>query len=358
MTTRADLPTMLHLDASSPTKTFVIEVHPADDPVALLHRFADEQNIHETDDAYLYQVLVDGTDYCFWVDQLDDRFWSFHTEMPATTASRYLKQRINSNWNLDWMWLPSEFLHNIWPGTPVRGANSKFEGTQLLGEQALVDDVKLKLSGRSASVFLDYLYNNAEIKASVPFDAVEIILDDPDFGYIHEAVDRSGRFVASGNSLEFHLQFVQTVVERYKRVITLCEEKALGWTSFDRSEVEEGGQMLGEPLGIRFTRTIPSLEDFVGSLFSSRGPFRLWGAPRFHENSAEVEAVDLHVGQRLSVDIGVDWMRIYLARGSCGNSLARLATNLQHSFDGALTFTDPAIQAALEGRADRSPELR
>src|SRR6266849_1464716 len=96
MTTRADLPSVLRLEASSPTKTFVIEAHPEDDPLALLVDLAGRHNVQKTDDAYLYRVRVDEADDYFWVDQLDDRFWSFHTEMSVAAASRYLKQRIGS----------------------------------------------------------------------------------------------------------------------------------------------------------------------------------------------------------------------------------------------------------------------
>ena len=61
---------------------------------------------------------------------------------------------------------------------------------------------------------------------------------------------------------------------------------------------------------------------------------------------AEVEAVDLHVGQTLQLDIGSRWMRVYLYEGACGNTVARLISNLQHRFDGALTLKDIDIDAA------------
>lgn len=70
--------------------------------------------------------------------------------------------------------------------------------------------------------------------------------------------------------------------------------------------------------------------------------------PRIDDGVAEIDAVDLHVGQRLRIDVGLDWMRIYLERGGCGNTVARMISNLQHRFDSRLSLADPALQAAME----------
>lgn len=351
MTTRADLSEVLTLDPTAPTKTFVVEVHPENGSEALLSEIAGRGNLHTTDDAYLYRMDVPEENDRFWVDQLDDRFWNFHTTMPAAAASRYLKQHVASRHELDWLWLPSDHLRTVWPDTPARGVRAKFEGSQLLGEAASLDDLRLRLSGRSANVFLEYLYKNPEIRSTVPFDGVQVALNDEDFGFINEAVDRMGRFAVSGDSLEFHLQFVQTVVSRYRQLVNACEEKAIEWTTFDRLLGDSGGKFTGAPILIRFSRPIPDLERFTEALFSAREPFRLWGVPRIHSGVAEIEAVDLHVGQPLSFDIGDQWMRVYLRKGYCGNSVVRLASNLQHRFDSALTFADPKLQAALLGIA-------
>ena len=98
MTTRADLSEILSADASTPTKTFVIEAHPASDSTLLLQELAGRPECLEaTDDAFLFRLWVPEEQNCFWVDQLDERFWSFHTNMPAAPASRYLKQHVGSS---------------------------------------------------------------------------------------------------------------------------------------------------------------------------------------------------------------------------------------------------------------------
>jgi hypothetical protein len=293
-------------------------------------------------------LVVPEESDCFWVDQLDPRFWSFHTNMPVAPASRYLRQHVGSRHDLDWVWLPSDHLRTVWPDAHTRGLRSRFEG-QLLGGSGALDDVRLKLTGRSVEFVLDYLSQNPEIRSAVPFDGVEVALDDPDLGILTEAVDRMGRFAVSGNSLEFHVQFVETVIGRYRKLVELCEKKALTWTGLDRSHTESGGRMSGVPIVINFSRPINDIENFVDFLFSSREPFRLWGTPRMEDGIVQLAAVDLHVGGLLRIDVGSKWLRVYLPDGGCGNSIVRLASNLQHRFDATLAFADSELQAALRG---------
>jgi hypothetical protein len=102
----------------------------------------------------------------------------------------------------------------------------------------------------------------------------------------------------------------------------------------------------GVPIGIRFSRQITDLAAFCEELFSARAPWRLWGQPEISGDTALVDAVDLHVGQRLSIEVGAEWMRVYLPAGACGNTVARLISNLQAHFDSALSLAQPALQEA------------
>jgi hypothetical protein len=94
----------------------------------------------------------------------------------------------------------------------------------------------------------------------------------------------------------------------------------------------------------------------ASSIFRPAKPFRLFGLySRSDDNRVDVEAIDLHTGDPLSVEITPQWMRVYLPRGSCGNVVARLFTNLQHALhsdielitgSGADVFTDAIAHEA------------
>jgi hypothetical protein len=185
-----------------------------------------------------------------------------------------------------------------------------------------------------------------EWQPALSFDSTEVEVRDPELGVLTEGVRRMGIFAFGGDSVEFHLQFVRAVVTRYRRLVEACERNAIGWRSLGD---DGGGAFDGEPIVVNFSRPVPDLAGFVDELFSSREPARLWGVPTIEHGVACVEAVDLHVGQRLRIEIGPDWLRTYLPAGACGNTVARLISTLQHRFDGNLRFRDPALQDALAG---------
>jgi hypothetical protein len=352
MITRADMADSLSLGSGTATKTFVLEAH-ADDPVEFLRRIAGSARLEATEDAFLFLMHLDeGT---FWVDQLDERFWSLHTDIQTATADRFLSRRVEEHRDLDWMWLPSNHLRHVWPGAVSQRVRTDFRGKGFLSSAETAQDLRVQLAGHEADDILDYLSRNPRYRSTVSFDGIQVAVNDPDVGQVTEGLTRMGRFAVSGDSFELHLQFVSTVVRRYRQLVELCERKAIGWSFFEPTSEREagdstGGLMNGGPIAIRFSREIEDLDTFLGELFAVRRPFRLWGIPEVIDGAAHVEAVDLHVGQRMRMDIGTTWMRVYLNQSGCGNSVARLITNLQHWFDSALTLVDPELQAALDAQ--------
>ena len=354
MTTRADMARHLSLSPSSPTKTFVLEVH-TDEPEEYLRDLVDSRYIEPTEDAYLFRVhRPEGV---FWVDQLDERFWSVHTDIPMKPAFSFLREQVEARRGLDWMWLPSMHLRHVWPGAVSRRVRTDFKGHGLISSTAAAQDLKVQLSGRDAEALLDYISQDERYRSAVSFDVVQTLLQDPNLGWVDEGLNRMGRFAVSGDSLEFHLQFVRAVIQRYRQFVTLCEYKAISWLSLDEHGNDGGATVHGGPIVITFSRSIDSLPRFLEELFAARRPFRLWGVPEIVDGVAEVEAVDLHVGQRLRMDIGDSWMRVYLEAGGCGNTVARLVSNLQHRFDGALSLLDLELHTAMSGQEPRVSSL-
>jgi hypothetical protein len=339
----------LALSSNSPTKTFVLEAH-ADDPAEYVSEVFGRNTVENTKDAYLYKIHVDNG--IFWVDQLDERFWNIHTDMPAQAAWARIRNEVEARRELDWIWLPSDHLRNLWPDSVAHRVSTSFGGRRLVGSNDAASDLKVQLSGQNANELLDYISENPRYRSSVSFHSVQTSLADADLGSISEGVNRMGRFAVSGDSFEFHTQFVRTVVQRYKGLVEACERRALAFERFDPPNDDCGGTFEGSPIAIRFSRNIEDLPSFLSELLSSRQPYRLWGIPEIDGDHAEIEAVDLHIGHRLRIDVGTSWLRVYIDPDCCGNTVARLVTNLQHTFDSALRFVDPELQAALVAEND------
>jgi hypothetical protein len=358
MISRSDLGWLVPLDGSVPAKTFVIEVH-TDDPAAYLAELA-ANAVEQTDDAYLWRLSVPSAGE-FLVDGLDQRFWSFHTVMPSAQAASWLRDRVESRRDTDWMWLPSGHLRHVAPGAFSHRVRTEFDSGRLASSEDAAQDLRVQLTGSHADRLLDQIAAMPQYRHAVSFHSIEVIMDDPHLGALREAVKRSGLFAAHGEDFVHHAQFVRTVVGRYARFIDAIEALALSFSPRPDSasaaqtlafEADDpaGASFSGAPIGIRFSRQIIDLPGFCDELFSARAPLRLWGQPEITGDTAVVDAVDLHVGQRLGMEIGRDWMRIYLREGSCGNTVARLVSNLQARFDSALTLSQPELQevAALE----------
>lgn len=329
-----------------PTKTLVLDTHPSESAgtrdyiQGLLDNTGD---VHPTNDAFLFRVEAEG-EVELWIDALEARFWSVHSWSRARDVKRYIKSRVEARRDLDFAWLPSAHLRGAWPEASGAGSMlSKFKGHRLLPEGVTARDMQVRVRGNDSQKLLDYIEENDAYRSAVAFDRIGFDAVKDEFGSAREAVDRLGRFAATGTSFELHQEIVRGVVQRYRRLVFLVESRALSI-----STLEHGGYApLGSPIVLRF-RPIPDMGVFLDGLFSAREPFRLWGIPEQAGDDAwVVEAVDLHVGQRIPMDVGTDWLRIYLPQGACGNTVVRLVSNLQTYFDGQVKFLDPELQEAL-----------
>ena len=363
MTSRSDLSRLVPLDGPVAAKSFVLEVH-TDDPVAYLGEIAGVHNVEDTDDAFLTRVIAPSFGE-FWVDRLDPRFWTFHTTMRSVDAAAWLTRQVALRRDTDWMWLPSAHLRNVAPDAVPRKVRTDFDGDRLVSADDAALELKVQVSGAHAERLLDTIADLPDYKSSVSFNSIEVDLDDPDLGALRESVRRWGAFAAHGDDFAHHAQFVQLVIGRYARLVESIEQLALRFDPLgdsDRGDIDEhhaaldsyeavdpdyrGSSFRGMPIGIHFSRSINDMPRFCEELFSSRAPFRLWGRPVITRGIAEVQAVDLHVGERLQMEIGREWMRLYLHGGCCGNTVARLVSNLQSRFDSALLLSRPEIEHA------------
>jgi hypothetical protein len=338
---RATLEQRFEDSTGRPAKTFVLEAHAGDDPERFLTRLAASGRMHPTDDAHLH--VLDPGDLEFWVDHLDKRFWSFHTWSPAHQARRYLKDQVERRRDLDWTWLPSGHLSQVWPSARPKLLSCDFRGERFLPEGSPARHLQIKILGENTDELINLIAAREEYASAVSVDQVAVHAEDPAFGMVDEAVNRTGRFIATGDSFALHQEFVRGVVKRYRRLVETVERYLVKWEELDNG----GASMDGAPITIQLSRPIQDLDAFLAQLFSCREPFRLWGIPETSDDTAEVDAVDLHVGQRLRFEVGRSWIRVFLYEGGCGNSIARLASNLQHRYDASLTLVRDDLAAAL-----------
>lgn len=339
---RRELAEQFSTPGPTPWKTFVIEAHPEDQrPSDYLGEIFTGARVSPTDDVHLHSVHLDD-ELRFFVDDLEGRFWSFHSTAPTERAVPEIRRRITARRDLDFVWLPSHHLRQVHPGVHPSYLRTDFRGWDVLPLDE-IRDLAITVRGRDADRLLDVIRSQKGHEHAISVERLTVAVDDPDLGHVDEAVDRFARFIARGDSFPLHQQVVSGVVSRYRRLVEALEARALRFRPFR----DGGGQVEGSPIEVRFSRPLPDVPAFVEELFSSREPFRLWGLPKATERFAECDGVDLHVGEMLRIEIQPEFLRIHLMENGCGNSVARLVSNLQHHVDGALWLLDPELEDLL-----------
>jgi hypothetical protein len=329
---------------TSPWKTFVVEAHPnGHESGAYLADVFEDAVVETTEDVHLHTVTIDD-DLTFAVDDLDSRFWSFHSTAPTELAVREIKRRVTSRRDLDFVWLPSHHLRQIRPGVHPSYLKTDFRGWDVLPPEE-IRDLAITVRGRDADRLLEVIRHEKGHEHAISIDRLTVPAVDPALGHVDEAVNRFAHFIAKGDSFALHQQVVSGVVGRYRSLVEAAEARAIRFTAFDGND--GGGRMSGSPIEVRFSRPLPHMSGFLDELFSSREPFRLWGLHKADDGYGECDGVDLHVGECIRVEAQPDFLRIYLYEGGCGNTIARLVANLQHHVDGALEFLDPELQDLL-----------
>jgi hypothetical protein len=196
----------------------------------------------------------------------------------------------------------------------------------------------LRLWGSSAGPVLEALRHSGVFRHSLALSSVRLKywLPDLDDEGIIDNLTYEGKATALGKSFISHTNLLSKVHLDYATTIRTIEQ------SLPIRFVPENGvpTLSGHPIIITFARRLKDVRSFVTRVFSSTMPFRLWGLSEVYEDGfARVYAVDLHIGHKLTFEITKDFVRVYLPPGTCGNSIARFYTNVQHYYDSMASIS-------------------
>ncbi len=319
-------------------KSRLLEAHPpeasSDGVGHLLSRLASTLDMKVEGFDPDFWALV-GSDDLFFVDTLNPRFWLLHSTASADDVDQLVRQHLLRDPKLDSAWLDSNQLRQL--DGAHRWVKSAFNSDLLEpGEESAEVPRRLKaqVEIESADQFLDLLGSNPAYRAGAVLSGLGTFLSEPDFGFAQVVADYRGGFISSGWSFHLVAGMLWRALDRYETYVRGLEDAFRLGTS----AVEEMGlEVTGEVATIALPRAVDQLDELVDNLFTSREPFRLWAVPRqLSEFQWEANAVDLHVGHPLRMEISPEWIRVMLGPETCGNTLARLVANLQHRFDARI----------------------
>lgn len=262
----------------------------------------------------------------FYMDTADKRYLLFHTDELAEDANAAIEALVEDDKHkLDHTWFHSSLMER-W----AKGLNGEFSGYVinyggLLREKNVT--LKMEASGTEASRMYESLAQIQGNDRIMSHEAIEMSRGSKRAlaGRVEERISNTGHFsIKRGRSIQDHLHIVGDCKDDYAGMVANVEKCRMGLTLRNGSRT-----YVGKPIEIMYPK-IEKLEQFVGTMFRATRPFRLWGIKIKREDDYySVPAVDLHEGSPIDFEITPEFMRVYIRKGSCGNTILRLLTNLQ-----------------------------
>jgi hypothetical protein len=281
----------------------------------------------------------------FYVDTSDKRFWLFHTNSLAEEAGDLFDTLVFSpTAAFDKLWLPRQMIQEIadLPRNSFRGFGLYYKDLFEPSEQTEkpVKWLRMGVSGSSSIDALEALRSKKKILSSLAYSNIRVRRGDPK-EYVIDELGYEGRFIARrGNSIDAYVSLIELTRQKYRSTLEAIERNSLGV-----KQIENRTLMQGQAFDLCFTREIEDMNLFIDILTNSKRPFRIWGLKnKVTEDGFQVFAVDLHTGDSIDLEVSPYLIRLYLPEGSCGNTVLRLYTNLQHFFDSELKLNEEPLQ--------------
>lgn len=277
------------------------------------------------------ETVVAGEAVVAYLDFTNSRFWQLHSMAKSDALDRLVDWWVDDLPELDRAWFPVGLLDKYAELGPVRGIGLEYSNKWIKrsdGDAGEADVFAMQVRSRQASRVLQTMRS----KAGEPHAArlSKVVVEALD-GAAVSAIKFDGKITGHGKSFDDHVAVTTRVYEQYADQVRHVEsDYAIGGSQADQSP----SAIEGSPITFLLQKPVEDLPLFCDRMFSGAGPFRLWGQPiRVKEDFFRVQAVDLHSARTVACELSKTFIRVYLPRGSCGNSVLRMFTNLQANYD-------------------------
>lgn len=297
-------------------------------------------------DVTVFDVKSGSKNARFIVDSSDKRFWQLHTTALAEDARTLFDKLVFSpKGTFDKVWLPTRMIKEIadLPTNQFRGFGLDYaDFFELNNEQSenSLAELTMRVTGSNSLLALKALKRETKLEKSLATSLIRVRRGDRQ-EYVIDELGYDGRFSArGGTSIDGYISLIEITTKKYRNLIESIERNSLGIKEVDGRTLVEG-----RAFDLNFTREIVDLDNFLEILLSSKQPFRLWGLKnRLSGDTCQVFGVDLHTGDSIDLEISPYLMRVYLPENSCGNTILRLYTNLQHYFDSTVKLNEEELE--------------
>lgn len=288
------------------------------------------------------QTIVAGDPVTAYLDFTNPRFWLMHSMSDSTALERLVAHWIDDLPELDRAWFPVGLLDVYARLGTLRGVRLEYNNTWIKGDPFSVngaDVFNMTVRTKHAARVLKTMRSDSGEPRVARLAKVTV----ESSGSVSD-VNYDGKITGHGKSFPDHVSVANNVVEKYAEQVRYVEDHYAIEGLFSGGQITLGGS----PLTFILPERIEDLSFFCESMFSAADPFRLWGDPvHVSENFFRVQALDLHSARTLAFELTPDFIRVYLPKGSCGNSILRLYTNLQSRYNALVTLVNGNREPAL-----------
>ena len=346
-------------------KTYMLETarHSQATP-ELADVFAKRVELHRLDDT-LYRVedaAHDGN-VVGLLEALDERHPVLYTTLNSQDSRKWVRQVVDHNPWLDRLWLSSQILFHLWRQVQANTHGNRYvrlgfeheawyeassdlealdlDAAELNGADDDDDDdisasfVERRKSKVTLTERLAVLEQTLDQLLAL-YDPLHSLvkLQMPSEGRGGHMLFYDGQATNRSDSFAEHRAAVTSVLKLYRRITEHAEDQL--WV--DTTTVgDDGFNVEGAPLTIRFSEALsePTFDSFVSrglQRWTSR--FRIGGyVTRRGPTKVHMAAIDRHLWQPLLLEVTSKQLLGVLPRGTCGNTIHRLVTNVQRLVD-------------------------
>ncbi len=296
-------------------------------------------SVRAKDEPGFFELNLDGPESplrLFLDTATNPRFWLGFSLSTARLLDRWFEAVALARTDFDLVWLWPDFLEGVQQRGEPRGFGLDYDFRRLDDPHSdTATYLKMQLwGGRDTLDLYRLLKDHEQWRGKVVLSKVRLkeYADpaNPELFALQD-VKFTGKFTSRGTDFATHNQTLSYVRHHYEvKVRSIESSYALRW-----SQASHGGNTL-EGFAIHYLPQgfeLPVMQ-FCERALDGSLPFRLFGlVTKSDDTAAEVEVVDLHTGDELSMEVLPDRISVYLPEGACGNSIVRLYTNLLHFFN-------------------------
>ncbi len=367
------LPTVAELEEHRPTrklvKTYMLETvgHRHGAPaVDLLNAFPDRIRLNRVDDT-MFRVhdSTHSGQIIGLLESIDDRHPVLYTTLAAQESDRWVRQVVDQNPWLDRLWLSSHILFELWQYVQRTVPSHRYvrlgfeheawyesamdaagqdesDGEVSDGrDDEVVDDDNTRILVERRRSRVQLTERLGVLQAKLPdlirlYDPLHSLvqLQMPSGGRGGQLLHYDGKATNRSESFVEHRATVSMVLGLYKRVTEHAEEQL--WLGSADAGID-GYRMSGAPVLIRFSQPLSPLtfERFVQlGLQRKTSRFRVGGyLHRRGPTKVHLSAIDRHLWQPFLLEATARQLLAVLPRGTCGNTIHRMVTNVQRYLD-------------------------